>query len=282
MANRAQDATWRLARMALAHDLGKLFSSQPVNPHEAIADAVGCECEMVKQSRFVYHLGLGLAAGIPRAGLKWPAIVDRLQASESIRPAMGVWNSTLWPFLRGELAPDLGISELVDHHLASVNFERIATEEDLRCRLRARPDREKFECSFFYLVVSCARSQDIPNFLRSAVAVTDKLTIVGLLYVHAYLKGDLSRAESLEWLISEFLNSTMFEDALGAASKGVRREMWNRLFKGQLPFSYGQRPTEFVRLELPCDIVIPNAEAERFLGNVIDRCGWAHDEPAKS
>lgn len=255
--------------MALAHDLGKLFRSKSLDPDGAIADAVGSDRRTVKKSRFFYHLNQGLAAGISGTKLKWPDVVALLEADDVIRPGMKVWNATLWAFLRGELAPNFGVPELIDHHLARVNFARIANEENFRTRLKACGKDVDLESRHYWFFVMSARTKDIELFTRAPIAVTDKLTLAGLLYIDACLGRDFARAEKLEGLIEGLLTTTALKGALGPVSDGVGVEIRSRLFGGQLLFSYGQRPTNFVRPRSPSDFLVSTEDAQGALDGAI-------------
>ena len=269
MARKAIDATERLERQALAHSLKKLFRSKSLRPDEAVADALAISREHVKAGRFFKRLRGGHAAAISGTDYDLQAVIARLREIAWIRPATEIAGATLWPFLRGELTPNISVSDLVDHHLARLNYTRVGMGEDLRRHLvAAHAKKPILEIVFPVPAVTNPRLREIPNFLESTVAVVDKLTIAGLLYVEAYLGGYLYKAKQLEGHIREFRDSRAFEDAFGPATQDVWAEIRNRLFRGQLLAAYGQRSTAFESRTSVDRILFPIDAAEEFLDAV--------------
>ena len=271
MARKATDTTERLERQVLAYSLEKLFRSRSLHPDEAVADAVGVSRELVKGGRFFYRLHLGCKAGLSGTGYDLQAVVARLREIEWIRPATEMAGATLWPFLRGELTPDISVSGLVDHHLARVNYVRVGMGEDLwRHLVAAHAKKPILGVVFPVPAVTNARTREIADFMESTVSVADKLTIVGLLYVEAFLAGNLQKAARLETTIRKFSSSGSFKDAFGSVAPGVREEFRERLFRGRLLSSYGRRWTVGDGHESFHHFLLPSDAAESFLADVVD------------
>jgi len=268
---KAKDVTERLELQALAHSLEKLFRSKSLHPDEAVADAVGVSRELVREGRFFYRLRRGCEAGLSGTSHDLQAVIARLREIEWIRPATEMAGASLWPFLRGELTPNISVHRLVEHHIARVNFTRVGMGMDLRRHLVAAHARKPIVGIVFPVpAVTNAREREVATFMESTVAVADKLTIIGLLFVEAFLAGNLQKAARLGAVIRHFSSSRSFEDAFGPVAPSVREQFRDRLFRGRLLFVYGQRWTagdgfaSFHRFLLPAD------SAERFLDEIVD------------
>jgi hypothetical protein len=266
-----KDVTERLERQALAHSLKKLFRSKSLHPDEAVADAVGVSRELVKEGRFFYRLGRGCEAGLSGTGYDLQAVIARLRELEWIRPATEMAGASLWPFLRGELTPNIGVNRLVEHHIARVNFTRVGMGEDLRRHLVAAHARKPIVGIVFPVpAVTNAREREITVFVESTVAVTDKLTILGLLFVEAFLAGNLRKAARLGAVIRHFCCSQSFKDAFGPVAPRVREELWDGLFRGRLLSTYGKRWAAGDGFESFHHFLLPSDVAESFLADVVD------------
>jgi hypothetical protein len=268
---KAKDLTKRLELQALAHSLEMLFRSKSLHPDEAIADAVGVSRDLVREGRFFYRLGRGCEAGLSGTSYDLQAVIARLREIAWIRPATEMAGASLWPFLRGELTPNVSVCRLVEHHIARVKFTRVGMGEHLWRHLVAAHARKPIVGLVFPVpAVANAREREVTAFMESTVAVTDKLTIVGLLFVEAFLAGNLQKAARLVTVIRHFTSSRPFEDAFGPVAPVVREEFRERLFRGRLLSSYGQRWTAGDGYESFHHFLLPSDAAESFLANVVD------------
>lgn len=271
MSRNRKDITERLERQALAHSLQKLFRSKSLHPDEAVADAVGVSRERVREGRFFYRLHRGCEAGLSGTGYDLQAVIARLREIEWIRPATEMAGASLWPFLRGELTPNISVYRLVEYHIARVNFTRVGMGEDLRRHLVAAHARKPIVGIVFPVpAVTNARERDVTTFIESTVAVADKLTILGLLFVEAFLAGNFRKAARLGAVIRHFSSSRSFEDAFGPVAPRVREEFRDRLFRGRLLSSYGQRWTAGDGFASLHHFLLPSDAAESFLADVAD------------
>ena len=247
-----------LEHLVLAHSLKALFRGNSLNPDEAIADAIGLDPKVVKKGQFMARLERGYAASIPGTKLRLPDVVDLLREKCWIEPATEAWGAEWWQFLRGELMPDVDISELVDHHLARVGYARVKTEREFLDGLQKQLGFVKFDDALLEDLGLHAPHVHFKLFLRSPVRLTDKLLIGGLLYVEAYLRGEVQAVKSLHRELFDFRYSGFCDLAFGPYTADVWHEVRQRLFYGQLPYAYGQRHFPIFEFLAPSRILLPN------------------------
>jgi hypothetical protein len=259
----------RLERKALAHSLKKLFRSKSLHPDEAVADALGLSGRYVKKRRYFYCLSQGYASAISGTDLGWRDVVDLLRKHEWIRPATEVVGASLWPFLRGELTPTFGVTELVEHHAAKVNFTWISLSRGLRARLAARAEGPSTNIVLPIESVVNVMVRQFPDFLGSAVTISDKMTLMGLLYVEALLARSFEGCSMIGRHLNELCDSKAFDETFGTDAILLRTEFMHRVYGGQLLQAYGQRSAG-ATAAVPGDrVLLPTEAVERVLDGLL-------------
>ena len=269
MANKAKDVTWKLERRALAYSLKKLFQSKAIHPDEAIAEALGLSGRYVKKRRYFSCLSQGYASAISGTDLGWRDVVDLLRKHEWIRPSTEVVGASLWPFLRGELTPSCGVTELVEHHAVRVNFTWVSLSRGLRARLAARGEDPSTDIVLPIESVVSVMVRQFPDFLGSAVTISDKLTLIGLLYIEALLARNFQGCSMIGRHLNDLCDSKAFDATFGLDASLLRTEFKCRVCGGQLLQEYGERSAGETAA-LPGDrVMLPTETVERVLDGLL-------------
>lgn len=279
MSRTRQDVTHRLERLAVGHSLEKLFRERSLHPDEAVADALGIDHKVVKQGRFMHRLLGGHEAAVSGTNFDYPTTIAKLREVDWIRPATELSGSSVWDFLRGTLLPNVGIADLVDHHIARVGFTRVQLGSGVRARLAARGQYPKTIVLPMASVLNVSL-RAMPTFLESTVTISDKLTIVGLLCVEAHLAGRFTEVDLHSGSLDRFCHSTAFKDAFGSVAYSVRTELKSRLLRGQLLVEYGHRPDRIAEAGPSVRVLLPMDAAEGILDGLADMVGTAPELPS--